>query len=137
MTHRKQLQLIFAVLAASLSIGAPADGSAAKGKQLFYNHGCYGCHGFNGETGARDLVGTGSPLVTDLGLFRMFLRQRGDLAPELPVTRMPNFPATALPDKDVEDLFAYIRTFKANAPAVKDVPTLRAILQSAQRNPSR
>lgn len=133
MTYRTHLLVACAVLAAGLTSVATAAGDATKGKQLFYNHGCYGCHGFNGETGQRDLVGTGSPLVTDLGLFRMFLRQRGELAPELPATRMPNYSVNALPDKDVDDLFAYIRTFKANAPAVQDVPTLRTILQSAQR----
>ncbi len=132
MKHRTHLLLACALLAASLTTVASAAGNAAKGKQLFYDHGCYGCHGFNGETGQRDLVGTGSPLVTDLSLFRMFLRQRGDVAPELPVTRMPNYAASALPDKAVDDLFAFIRTFKANAPAVKDVPTLSAILQSAK-----
>jgi ubiquinol-cytochrome c reductase cytochrome c subunit len=111
---------------------APA-GNVARGKQLFRAHGCYQCHGYNGETGARDLVGTNSPLIADLATFTMFLRMRGDQAPLLPSTRMPNFPASALPDADVRDLFAYIRTFKLDAPEVKDVPALKAILESASR----
>ena len=99
MTHPKQLLWAGALLAATLCGTAGAQGNAAHGKQLFYAHGCYGCHGYNGETGARDLVGTGSPLVSDLALFRLFLRQRGDLAPELPATRMPNFSAKPCPTK--------------------------------------
>ena len=136
MTPGTRLLRTVTLLASLLALPAVAA-DAARGKQLFHDHGCYGCHGYNGETGARDLVGTGSPLVSDLALFRLFLRQRGDVAPHLPVTRMPNYAASALPDKDVDDLFAYIRGFKANAPAVKDVPTLRAILESAQRQAPR
>ena len=135
--HGMTVALAVTSLLPSLSGAADAPGNAVRGKQLFYDHGCYGCHGYNGETGARDLVGTGSPLVSDLALFRLFLRQRGDVAPHLPVTRMPNYAASALPEKDVDDLFAYIRGFKANAPAVKDVPTLQAILESAQRQAPR
>jgi len=112
-------------------------GDAARGRQLFHDHGCYGCHGFNGDTGARDLVGTNSPLIADLATFTTFLRLRGDQAPLLPSTRMPNYPASALSDAQVRDIYAYVRTFKVDAPAVKDVPTLKAILESASRPKAR
>jgi mono/diheme cytochrome c family protein len=121
--------------ATALALGAvlaqQARGDAENGKQLFYAHGCYGCHGFNGETGARDLVGTGSPIIADEATFVLFLRLRGDQAPELPSTRMPNFPVEALSDAEARDLYAYVRTFKLDAPSVDDVPTLRAILDAA------
>jgi len=112
-------------------------GDATRGRQLFHDHGCYGCHGFNGDTGARDLVGTNSPLIADLATFTTFLRLRGDQAPLLPSTRMPNYPASALSDAQVRDIYAYVRTFKVDAPAVKDVPTLKAILESASRPKAR
>lgn len=112
---------------------AAGNGDPARGKQLFHDHGCYGCHGFNGNTGARDLVGTNSPLIADLATFTMFLRLRADQAPLLPSSRMPNYPATALSDAQVRDIYAYVRTFKPDAPAVKDVPALQAILESASR----
>ncbi len=111
--------------------GAPGD--AAHGKELFYKHGCYQCHGFNGETGARDLVGTNSPIIADLATFTMFLRLRADQAPLLPSTRMPNFPVEAVSDAEVRDIYAYVRTFKLDAPAIADVPTLRAILEAAEK----
>ena len=131
----------FVAAAALLLVSAAAfaaeptapSGDAKHGKQLFYAHGCYGCHGFNGETGARDLVGTNSPLVADLATFSMFLRQRGDLAPMLPSSRMPNYPATALSDGDVRDIYTFVRTFRLDAPTVSSVPTLKAILDSASR----
>lgn len=118
------------------SSGAPAttpSGNAAHGKQVYYAHGCYGCHGYNGETGVRDLVGTNSPIIADEKTFITFLRLRADQAPTLPSTRMPNFSAAALSDADARDLFAYIRTFKLDAPNVEDVPTLKRILEAAER----
>lgn len=112
---------------------AQTSGDAAHGKQLFYAHACYGCHGYNGETGARDLVGTGSPIIEDEAIFRQFLRLRADQAPELPSTRMPNFSTAALSDADVHDLFAFVRSLRTSAPKVEDVPTLRRILEIAAK----
>jgi mono/diheme cytochrome c family protein len=118
---------------ATAAFAADAPGNAARGRQLFYDHGCYGCHGYNGETGARDLVGTGSPIVSDETLFRYFLRLRADLAPEVPAQTMPNFPKETLDDAAVHDLFTYIRGFRLNAPKPEDTPTLRRILEIAAR----
>jgi cytochrome c553 len=121
--------------AASSGAHAPAttSGNAAHGKQVYYEHGCYGCHGYNGETGVRDLVGTNSPIIADEKTFITFLRLRADQAPTLPSTRMPNFSAAALSDADARDLYVYIRTFKLDAPNVEDVPTLQRILEAAER----
>jgi ubiquinol-cytochrome c reductase cytochrome c subunit len=118
--------------------GAAAQDSAAapsveRGKELFYVQGCYQCHGFNGETGVQDLVGTGSPIVQNVDLFLTFLRLRADQAPLLPSTRMPNYPENALSDAEARDIFAYINTLELDAPDVDAVPTLKAILESAER----
>ena len=34
-------------------------------------------------------------------------------------------------DKRAKDIYAYIRTFKSNAPPLKDIPTLNAIVDAA------
>ena len=112
----------------------PVTGDAAKGRKLFYDHTCYGCHGFNGETGARDLVGTNSPIIANEETFILFLRQRADQAPLLPSTGMPNFPENALSNKDAKDIYAFIRTFRLDAPNVEDVPTLKKILEAAKKD---
>jgi mono/diheme cytochrome c family protein len=109
------------------------SGNAARGKALYYAHGCYGCHGYNGQTGARDLVGTNSPLVADADTFVTFLRLRSEYAPVLPSTRMPNFPEDALSDAEARDIYAYVRSFELDAPAVEDIPTFQKILKSAER----
>ncbi len=109
----------------------PVTGNAVRGKDLFHAHTCYGCHGFNGETGARDLVGTNSPVLATEDTFVHFLRLRGNQAPVLPTQTMPNYSETSLPDKDAKDIYAYIRSFHLDSPAVKDTPTLRKILKMA------
>lgn len=108
-------------------------GDAMAGKQLFYDHGCYGCHGFNGETGARDLVATNSPIIADAETFVTYLRLRGDQAPILPSTRMPSYPESALSDAEARDIYAFVRTLELNAPEAADVPVLRTIIESASR----
>jgi mono/diheme cytochrome c family protein len=106
-------------------------GNAANGKALYYSYGCYACHGYNGETGARAFVGRWGNLATEQA-FLTFLRGRANVAPLTPSTSMPNFSQASLPDKQAKDIYAYIRTFKSSAPELKDIPTLNAIVAAAK-----
>jgi len=107
-------------------------GNAVAGKKLFYSYGCYACHGYNGETGARPFVGRWGHLGTEQE-FITFLRGRVNVAPVVPSASMPNFSASSLPDQQAKDIYAYIRTFKSSAPEVKDIPTLNAIVEAAKQ----
>lgn len=107
-------------------------GDPVRGKQLYYDHGCYGCHGFNGETGARDLVGTGSPILERPETFVAYLRQRADYLPVVPSTRMPHYAKSALSDADALHIYAYVRTFERNAPDAASIPPFKAIVDSAK-----
>jgi len=111
---------------------SPVSGSAAAGKQLYFAYTCYGCHGFNGETG-RAFVGNWSSNLASEENFVRFLRGRANFAPATPSTSMPNFAENTMSDKQAKDIYAYIRTFKSNAPELKDIPTLNAIIKSASR----
>jgi mono/diheme cytochrome c family protein len=116
--------------------GSPAaqvTGSVANGRGLYYDHTCYGCHGFNGETGSRDLVGTNSAVLASEENFVRFLRLRADQAPLFPSTRMPNYPESSLSDAQARDIYAFIRSFRMSAPDVEDVPALQTIIESASR----
>jgi mono/diheme cytochrome c family protein len=106
-------------------------GDAARGKQLYFVNGCYGCHGFNGQTGARNLVGTSSPILATPESFVAFLRQRGAFQPMTPSTQMPSFPEKAIGNPQARDIYAYIKTFKLDAPEVKDIPVFAKIEASA------
>jgi mono/diheme cytochrome c family protein len=113
---------------------SPVTGNAVSGKGLFYAYGCYACHGYNGETGARPFVGRWGNLATEQS-FLTFLRGRVNVAPLTPSTSMPNFSEATLSDKQAKDIYAYIRTFKSSAPAdLKDAPALSAIIDSAKQD---
>lgn len=111
---------------------SPVTGDAARGKALYYSFGCYACHGYNGETGARPFVGRWGNLATEQS-FLTFLRGRANVAPLVPSTSMPNFSQSSLPDQQAKDIYAYIRTFKSSAPDVKEIPTLNAIVDAARQ----
>jgi mono/diheme cytochrome c family protein len=111
---------------------SPVTGNAVTGKALYYKYGCYACHGYNGETGARNFVGRWGHLETEQS-FITFLRGRANVAPVVPSTSMPNFGASSLPDNKAKDIYAYIRTFKSSAPESKD-PTLNAIVEAAKQD---
>ena len=110
---------------------SPVTGNAPAGKGYYYSYGCYACHGYNGETGARAFVGNWGHLATE-DAFITFLRGRANVAPVTPSTSMPNFAEASLSDKQAKDIYAYIRTFKSTAPPLKDIPTLNAIVESAK-----
>lgn len=110
----------------------PVRGDAEHGALLFYQQGCYQCHGFSGY-GRKDINHTGSPFLVNEEVFRTFLRARADVAPLLPSTSMPNYPVNALSDDGVSDIYAYIRSMPKDTPDVNDVPTLKAIRESADR----
>jgi len=110
---------------------SPVTGNAVSGKGLYYSYGCYACHGYNGETGARAFVGRWGNLATEQG-FISFLRGRANVAPVIPSTSMPSFAEASLSDKQAKDVYAYIRTFKSSAPEVKDIPTLSAIVEASK-----
>ena len=122
--------LAFAAAISALA-GAASAQDVARGKALFYNNTCYGCHGFNGQTGARNLVGTGSPILATPESFTAFLRGRAAFAPMIPSTAMPTFPAGTISDAQARDIYAYIRTFQLDSTDVKDIPAYAAIQASA------
>lgn len=112
---------------------SPVTGNATAGKKLYYDHACYSCHGFNGETGARPFVPNWpANLATDRS-FIAFLRGRANLSPVQPSTAMPNYPVESLSDAQARDLYAYIRSFKSAPPPVDKIPVLNQILAAAKR----
>ena len=105
-------------------------GDAEVGKQLYYDHACYACHGYTGETGHQmKLIGSG--FLLNEQTFIIYLRLRAEQNPILPSETMPNYPEESLSDEEAKDLYAYVRTFADNAPPLEDIPTLNAIIESA------
>ena len=104
-----------AVLAAGLLLGSggAVAASAEKGKAAFLQHGCWQCHGTEGQggqAGAR-LAPEPMPLET----FTAFVRTSN--------RTMPPYPEAVLSNEDLADIHAYLQAIPKRAD-YKDIPLL-------------
>jgi len=86
---------------------------AQNGKKIFLRDGCYQCHGYAGQgtiAGAR----LAPPVLNAQGMIRYVRRPAGV---------MPAFTDKVLSDKEVNDIYAYLKSLPAPKP-VKDIPLL-------------
>lgn len=131
MTHRRlTIPLACVALASSVLVAVSPSaqqqtqsvvGDAARGKPLFADtFNCYACHGFDAQSGERRLV----PLNYTQEGFITFVQSS-------PLPNMPAFPDAS--PQQLADIYAYIRTIPADAPAVRDVPLLQDILERKTR----
>jgi mono/diheme cytochrome c family protein len=98
---------------------AQTTGDAKHGKDLFVTYSCYACHGFSGQNG------NGARLVP------MKFPQAGFIAyvrnpPR--ANQMPSYSPKVLADKDLADIYAYIKTLPDSAPPAASIPILSGIL---------
>ncbi len=119
------------VLSAAPATPAMISGNADKGEALYYNHGCYACHGYNG-IGKHNIANDVSGIMMSEAVYLIFLRARSELNPPLPTQRMPHYSKTSLPDHEALDIYAHIRTFKDTPPEAESNATMQAIINSAQ-----
>ena len=122
------LSLLFLSAATSLAQQQPAapaapaaplaapTGDATRGKVLFEQTlRCYACHGFDGQTGAPRLV----PMVRSQEVFLAYVKK--------PATQgMPSFRDAA--DRDLTDVYAYIRSIPVAAPPADSISLLKSIV---------
>jgi mono/diheme cytochrome c family protein len=95
---------------------AALTGDATKGKVLFEQTlRCYACHGFDGQTGSPRLV----PMARSQEVFLAYVRK--------PATQgMPSFRDAA--ERDLIDVYAYIRSIPVAAPPADSIPLLKSIV---------
>jgi len=115
------------------TLTSPVTGNAVTGKKLYYDHSCYSCHGFNGETGARPFVPNWPANLATERSFVAFLRGRANVSPVQPSTSMPNYPVESLSDAQARDVYAFIRSFKSAPPPVDKIPVMSQILAAAKK----
>lgn len=101
------------VIAAAQS--APA-GNAENGKRLFMKQNCYYCHGTTGQ-GGRDGARIAQTVMNLQGMMRYVRKPAGG---------MPAFTEKILPDQELTDIYAYLKSLPA-AKAAKDIPLLDQI----------
>jgi ubiquinol-cytochrome c reductase cytochrome c subunit len=111
--------LAAAVAGAFLGFGfapASAAGDAANGKLQFVKHGCWQCHGFNGQGSVASSGGkvlAPDPLPWEA--FSAFVRSTN--------RAMPPFSEKILPDSDLADIYAYLQSVPKTAD-YKTIPLL-------------
>ncbi len=118
MTHRTAAIAALAVLLSVVARAqAPAPtGDVKRGKDLFEKSlRCYACHGFDAQTGSPRLV----PMGRSQEAFLAYVRK--------PAT--PGMPSFAdAPERDLIDVYAYIRSIPQAAPPVDGIPIIKSIL---------
>lgn len=129
----KNLLLIIAAVGVSpVSIAA---GDIAAGEKLYFDQGCYSCHGYNG-TGRTPLVDGASGIMSNEELFVRFLRLRGDQNPLPPSNSMPSYSADVLPDQDARNIYAYITSLSDDPPAIEDIDVFVELIESTAKEKS-
>ena len=113
-------KFFFALVISAAGVNAQAiAGNTAKGKELFLKYSCYACHGFSGQNGP------GARLVP------MKIAQAGFVSyvrnPPRP-NLMPSYSAKAVPDAEMADIYAYIKSLPDSAAPAKNIPLLNQIL---------
>ena len=95
---------------------AAPTGNAQQGKVVFETTlRCFACHGYDGQTGSPRLV----PMARSEDIFLAYVRK-----PATP--GMPTF--AAVPEQQLRDVYAYIRSIPQAAPAADSVPLIKGIL---------
>lgn len=104
-----------ALVLAAAALAQP-PGNTERGKRLFEKDGCYECHGYMGQ-GGRDgpRIATTPPSLQAL---TRYVRR--------PLGAMPAFTEKVLPDPELRDIYAYLKSIPAAKPA-KDIPLLNQL----------
>jgi mono/diheme cytochrome c family protein len=98
--------------------GASASSPDAKRGETFYNkYGCWECHGYTASTGNAAVLVTSS---LSAGGFTSYIRNPRTAG-------MPAYSAKVVPDSEVADIYAFVKTQKRPAEA-KDIPLLLQIM---------
>ena len=97
------------------TLAAPT-GNAQRGKVVFETTlRCFACHGYDGQTGSPRLV----PMARSEDVFLAYVRKPASQG-------MPSF--AAIPEQQLRDVYAYIRSIPQAAPAPDSVPLIKGIL---------
>jgi len=120
----KSTVTLFAIAISSAAFAQsppPATGDAKRGQELFEKtYKCYACHGYDGQTGNPRLV----PMNRTQEQFLAYLRK-----PSTP--QMPKF--VDPPEKDLVDVYSYIRSIPVAAPPADSIPLLKSIIDKRQQ----
>ena len=109
------LLFVFPAARAQQSSDTPPTGNAQNGKKLFMGDGCYECHGRQGQGSTQTSAARIGPPQLSFEGFQSYVRS--------PKVNMPPYTSKALPDPDLADIYAYLKSIPM-PPKGKDIPLL-------------
>jgi len=89
--------------------------NTTNGERLFRNDGCYECHGLEGQGSSSTGASRLGPPAIPLSAFVAYVRQ--------PTGEMPPYTAKAVSDKDLEEIYNFLKSVPSPPPA-KSIPLL-------------
>jgi len=108
------MKTMIAAFAAALFLAPAAQATdAAKGKEAFLKHGCFQCHGTQGQGGSAGPKIAPGPIPKDT--FMGFVRSTNKA--------MPPYHEAILSNADLEDIYAYLQSIPKPADP-KTIPLL-------------
>ena len=107
--------IAIAAMVAGTSGSAHADGDAQKGKTAFISHGCWECHGFNGQGAETSNGKVIARTLLPLDAFVSFVRNTNG--------EMPPFKEAIISDAALADIYAYLQSLP-QPKAASDIPLL-------------
>ena len=107
------LAAVLCTSAAAMAAQAPPPGDAERGKAAFLRVGCYTCHGFEGQGVPGKKL---APNPLPYPAFSNFVRTSPG--------EMPTFTPQVLPEQDLADIHAYLRS-KPASPNPGAIPLLQ------------
>jgi mono/diheme cytochrome c family protein len=109
------MKILLFLGAAAIAI-AQTSGKPENGRLLFIKDGCFECHGYAGQGGVAGPRIAATPLNAQ-ALMRYVRR---------PFGAMPAFTQKVLPDPELADIYAYLKSLPPAKPA-KDIPLLKQL----------
>jgi mono/diheme cytochrome c family protein len=111
------------VLGAGIAAAQPPAGEASRGKDLYdKKYLCSACHGFSGQNGGGARL---VPMKLTQAAFMAYVRHPHDTP-----TGMPPYTAKVMPNQELADIYAYIKSLPDSAKKAKDIPILNDLLNS-------
>jgi mono/diheme cytochrome c family protein len=111
------------VLGAGIAAAQPPAGEASRGKDLYdKKYLCSACHGFSGQNGVGARL---VPMKLTQAAFMAYVRHPHDTP-----TGMPPYTAKVMPNQELADIYAYIKSLPDSAKKAKDIPILNDLLNS-------
>jgi mono/diheme cytochrome c family protein len=107
------LVLLRAASARGAAQGTAPEGNEQNGRRLFSSYYCSACHGTLGQGGAAGARIAPRPIA--FAAFEKYVRQ--------PSGQMAPYTAKVLPDRDLADIYAFLRSIPAS-PGAKSIPLL-------------